>query len=409
MSYKLSSIAVVAMALYAAGACADELPPKFLFSGFGTVGVVHSSEDQADFTDSRVKPSGAGYSDSWSADVDSVIGLQFTASLTPRLSAVLQVVSEQNYDGSYRPHVEWANIKYQFTPDLSLRGGRINLPAFLISDVGKVGFAIPWVRPPREVYALIPATNNDGVDASYRAQFNNFTNTLTFNYGQTDAKTPGGDVAKGREAWGFSDTIEHGPFTARITYQTIRLTVEGLHSLFNVFRQFGPEGNSLADKYDEFDTFFESTGLGVSYDPGDWFVMGEWGHADTHGVFGASTGWYVSGGYRFGEFTPYATYGQVKSDNLSDPGLTISALPPFLAGPATGLNGVLNSILSGKPVQNTVSVGGRWDLMKNMDLKLQLDHTDIGAGSSGTLINTQPGFQLGGQFTVFSVAVDFVF
>jgi hypothetical protein len=89
--------------------------------------------------------------------------------------------------------------------------------------------------------------------------------------------------------------------------------------------------------------------------------------------------------------------------------LDATALPPFLAGPATGLNAALNAILSGNPVQNTVSIGTRWDFRKNTALKLQFDHTDIGAGSSGTLINTQPDYRPGGKLNVFSATIDFVF
>jgi hypothetical protein len=147
----------------------------------------------------------------------------------------------------------------------------------------------------------------------------------------------------------------------------------------------------------------------ASYDPGNWFAMSEWGSVNADSFIGKRSAWYVSGGYRFGKFTPYATYAQANADHLSDPGLTIAALPSFLAGPATGLNAALNSILSTTPVKNTLSIGELWDIMKNMDLKLQLDYTDIGAGSTGVLINTQPGFQRGGTFTLFSATVDFVF
>jgi hypothetical protein len=89
--------------------------------------------------------------------------------------------------------------------------------------------------------------------------------------------------------------------------------------------------------------------------------------------------------------------------------LNTAALPPFLAGPATGLNGALNSILSSNIAQNTLTVGGRWDFIKNTALKLQFDHTRIGAGSAGALVNLQPGFQLGGKVNVFSATLDFVF
>jgi hypothetical protein len=46
--------------------------------------------------------------------------------------------------------------------------------------------------------------------------------------------------------------------------------------------------------------------------------------------------------------------------------------------------------------------------MKNVDLKLQYDHTGLGAGSPGTLINLQPGFQRGGTVNLFSAAIDFL-
>jgi hypothetical protein len=39
----------------------------FAFDGFGALGVVHSSEDNAEFTGSGLTPTGAGFGHSWSA------------------------------------------------------------------------------------------------------------------------------------------------------------------------------------------------------------------------------------------------------------------------------------------------------------------------------------------------------
>jgi hypothetical protein len=89
--------------------------------------------------------------------------------------------------------------------------------------------------------------------------------------------------------------------------------------------------------------------------------------------------------------------------------LTLANLPPFLVGPAAGLNAGLNAVLGSAPVQKTISVGVRWDFAKNTDLKLQFDHARLGAGSPGTLINIQPDFQTGGRFNVLSATIDFVF
>ena len=410
ISHKLTRLALFAMTLVALGAHADDAEtPMFSFSGFATLGVVHSDEDKADFRSSIFKPNGAGYSRRWSADVDSLIGAQVTAKLTPQLTAVVQVVSEQDHDNTYKPHVEWANIKYQFTPDFSVRIGRTVIPAFLVSGSRKVGYTYMWVRPPVEVYKLLPITNADGVDASYRMHFGEFTNTIQGNISRNDTKLTNAGYAKSRGSWAISDTVEYGPLTMHISYLKNNLTVESFNPLFNSFRQFGREGNAIADKYDPASKPSPFLGIGASYDPGNWFVMGEWSHVKYNSVLGESTAWYVSGGYRLKDLTLFSSYAKSKVDNLSDPGLTVSALPPFLAGPASGLNAALNSVLMRKSAQNTISIGGRWDFMKNADLKLQFDHTRIGVGSTGVLTNIQPGYRTGGKVNVFSATIDIVF
>jgi predicted porin len=383
----------------------------FSFSGFGTLGVVHSSEERADFAGSPLDANGAGHTREWSPDVDSRIGAQVNANLTPRISAVLQVISEQNFDNTYSPRVEWANIKYQFTPYASVRVGRIVLPIFILSDTRKVGYAIPRVRPPVEVYSLVPLTDSDGADASYRLHVGDFVNTLVGTYGKTSFGLPGGSSAEAKRSWVIADTLEYGSATLHIAYleSTVDLNVNALDALFNALRQFGPQGTALADKYHVDKKLAQLITVGGMYDPGSWFVRGEWARRNLHSALGESTAWYAIGGYRLAKFTPSLTYAQVKANsNTSDPGLTVSALPPFLAGPAAGLNAGLNSLLGSIAVQNTITASTRWDFMKDVDLKLQYDHTRLGAGSAGTLINLQPGFRPGGTVNLFSVAIDFV-
>jgi hypothetical protein len=410
--HKLTATVLVAMLWDPAGASAsgeDSGTSMFSFSGFGTLGVVHSSEDRADFTTSVFRPNGAGHTHQWSAAVDSRIGGQVTAHFTSQLSAMVQLISEQNYANRYTPHVEWANIKYQFTPELSVRVGRIVVPTFLFSDTRNVGYANPWVRPPVEVYSLVPVSKSDGVDASYRTQVGVFINTVVGTFGGAKEAVPGGGSGRARMQWVMSDTVEYGPATLYIAYQETHLTVDGLHALLTAFRQFGPQGNALADKYDPYDRLVRFLGVGGMYDPGDWFVVGEWATSEFHSVLGSSTAWYATGGYRWERFAPYLTYGDVKANsNTSDPGLTVSALPAFLAGPAMGLNASLNAVLASNPVQRTISAGVRWDFMKNVALKLQYDHTDLGPGSSGVLTNLQPDFQRAGSVNLFSATIDFV-
>jgi len=410
---KLPVMALMSISISAVAADAVDSgtsPSIFSFSGFGTVGEVHSSQDSADFANSDLQPNGAGYTRSWSPEVDSLIGGQVSARITPELSAVVQIIAQQNNDGTYTPHVEWANIKYQFTPDLSVRVGRVELPTFLFSDTRKVGYTYPWVRPPIEVYTLLPITASDGADFSNRLSFGDVHNTTQGSYVQSNTPLPhNGGTAIARDSINVSNTSEYKSLTFRVSYQNARLTIASLDSFLDTFRMFGPQGIGIADRYDSDDKPVVTEVVGISYDPGHWFVISEWGHARSNSFLGDSTAWYASSGYRAGQFTPYVTYSHESSAGNPDAALTLAGLPPALVGFAAGLNAALNSILQSNPAQTTVSLGSRWDFAKNLDLKVQFDHMRIGSGSDGTLINIQPGFRPGSTVNLFSATVDFVF
>jgi hypothetical protein len=406
-------LVLLVAALGAVDAWADETEtPMVSFRGFGTLGVVHSSEDRADFTGAIFKARGAGFNGSWSTDVDSLIGAQLTAAPMPKLSAVLQVISEQDYANSWRPHVEWANLKYDVTPEWSIRVGRTLLPILMVADTAKVGFAFPWARPPIELYGLDPVTSSDGIDVSWRTTLDGGTNTLQATAGRWDSKYPspnGISTSQTRGLVSLVDTYERGYLTLRVQYGRARISVPELVPLFEGFRQFGPEGAAIASRYNATDMLVQFSGVGASYDPGKWFAMGEWNQFLGQSFLGRKSGWYVSGGVRLGKFTPYATFARATADNLHDPGLDVSTLPPELAEAAIGLNAGLNATLSQKSVQHTVSLGARWDFAHNAALKVQFDRSRIGAGSTGTLENIQPDRPLGGKFNLFSASLNFVF
>jgi len=266
-------------------------------SGFGTLSDVHSSESQVR---------------SWSPEVDNLVSVQADADLTAGFSAVLQAIAQQNYDGTFRPHIEWANIKYQVTPDFSVRVGRIDLPTFLFSATRKVGYTYLWVRPPIEIYDLNPIATNDGLDVSYRAHLGNVTDTLRSNVGQSSTPLPDGHGrSRGRNSWGLSNTIEFGPFTILLNYQATHLSIPSSDGLFDAFRQFGPEGVAIANQYNTDNKPLAIEHIGASYDSGHWLLISEWAHSNSDSYIGEQNAWFISGGYRIGKFTPYATYAQV--------------------------------------------------------------------------------------------------
>ncbi|WP_347332415.1 porin [Marinimicrobium locisalis] len=377
--------------------------PSWNINGFGTLGVVHSDEDQADFTSGLLAEEGAGYSDSWSAKVDSKVGVQLSSNFTPKFKAVLQLTSEQGHDGSFDPEVEWANVSYNVTPDFTVRVGRTVLPTFMASEYRKVGYAMPTVRPAEEVYDLVPITNSDGIDIIYQKRFDEVTNTLHLLYGQKSTDLPDGFELDADNAITLANTLEWRETTLFASYSQADLTTDVLAPFFDSFRAFGPQGEKLADYFDLNDTTLRVVSLGGRYDPGDWFVTGEWANSRSRSFIGEHRGWYLTGGVRINALTPYLTVADLRAKGeLSHPGLPIPQAEP--------LNQGLNQLLYGNTSdQGRVAMGLRWDFTPDMALKIQYDRLNLRRGTRGVLSNTQPGFEGDDPVSLFSATVDFVF
>lgn len=383
--------------------------PKWTFGGFGTVGAVHSSEKHADYAATPLSPGQAGYTHDWAYDVDSRLGAQLAVQVDKRWSGVLQVVTDRTVTAGFRPHVEWANVKYQATPDLSIRFGRIAAPMFLAADYRKASFALPWVRPPVELYSTMPITNSDGVDATYRWQTGAVRHTTQAFVGGTRILMGYDFEARARHG-GVSHTAVLGPLTVGLSLSQAQLEVTNGDQLFDVLNQFGPQGQALTARYDVRSRRTSVFGAGFNYDPGNWFVQGEIGRVNTRSLLGDQTGAYVSAGYRFGALTPFVTLSHVHANMANQvAGLDPTYLPPPAAALAGQANAVLNDFLREVPDQSSVNVGLRWDVAPNYAVKLQYDVATPHKGSVGTLINVQPGFRSGRTYRVFSASVDFVF
>jgi hypothetical protein len=177
------------------------------------------------------------------------------------------------------------------------------------------------------------------------------------------------------------------------------------------FQAASAQALALLDKYRTDEIKVSAVSLGMSYDPGSWFVMGEFIGFKGDRLLSDMDAWYLSGGYRFGAFTPYVTYASVKSHIKTEAGITTTGLGavPALAGGATALNGAINStLLAFTPTQHTASIGLRWDFMANVAAKLQYDRVKTGSQSNGRL-TTFPGYVQGSSMNVVTAGVSFVF
>lgn len=412
-----SALALLAAAALLAPAAAaqetehDDRPPRFTFGAFGTLGLVYSTEDRADFIVNPIRPDGPGRSDRVSPDPDSVLAGQVAYHATPKLTAVVQVVAEQDADGDYDPDVEWANLRYEVTPDFSVRAGRLALPAFLVSEHRKVSYASPWMRPPVELYSIVPVTSLDGVEATYRRHSGDWTSTFDLALGESEAKFPGDlGSSTAKRSWNLNATFERGVFTGRVAVARADLDVEAFDPLFAAFRSFGPGGAAIADRFEVDERPFRFATVGAQHDPGRWFAIAEIGWLDTDSVLGETLAGYLTGGRRWGSITAYATYSRREVLSPSSArGLSLAGLPPDLIPVAAGLNAALDSILRGTPVQQNLAVGGRWDFATGMALKFQVDLIDVLEGTMGTFGNQTLGEEPIDEAGVVSLATVFVF
>lgn len=406
----LAAILAIAPAAARADGETGDAAPGWTFGGFGTVGVAHSGNRQADYSSTVLKPNGVGYSHRWSPHLDSRLGAQLGVTADKQWYGVVQLISEQGLEGNYRPIVEWAYIKYQASPNLSLRLGRIALPIFLAADYRKVGYAYTWVRTPVELYGGVPLTNSDGVDLSYRWNTGALKHVDQFFYGRNAMEVAQSYRLKVRKLAGLSHSVQYGALSARASLLTAELSLDIARPLFEGLRQFGAQGAALADRFDVDHKRADFLSVGMSYDPGDWFAMAEIGRRNTRSYLGRNTGLYASAGYRVDNFTPYLSYAAVRANTpTTDPGISPAGLPAPLAAAAAGLNAGLGAMLATIPVQRSVSAGLRWDLLASAALKLQVDRVRPMHGSQGSLISVQPGFQSGRAFNVTSATLDFVF
>lgn len=355
----VSMLALVTMKGHA-DATIDTIDRYVTFSGFGTLGVVHSDYGQADFIANVIQPRGVGFS-SWSAAPDSDLGAQAKFTFTDALSGVIQVLSRDDSNGEFKPSVEWANLQYQITSDLKVRVGRMLLPTYQYSDTQNVGYSLPWVRIPVEIAYTDAGLHSDGLDVLYRVKTGSVTQNLQLQWGRTLVDLPGVEFTSTTAAVVvFSDTLQYSNASLRLVYQNYS------SSGFPRVR-------------------LQVSGAGLTYDPGAWFVMADSNYSQDK-YFGDLFAWYVSGGVRLGRFAPYAIYSTTHAQS---------------AGTA-GLKSLGND--------HTVTAGVRWDFAKNFDTKLQLQQVTVDSlDDPATFADVRPGARVGDKAHILSLTLDFVF
>lgn len=396
----LFSLFVLGLSTSAALAQADE--PLFSVSGYGTLAWTRMSGQDAQYRVGTAEPNGADHSGS--GETDSKLGLQITARPTDTLSATVHVLSKKNVNNNFNPRVEWAYGKYDLTPNLSVRAGRLALPGFVLSDYLNVGYSMTPVRAPVEVYAQLPISHFNGVDALWRTKAGPMELTVQPFVGRSNIHARFSDPQATRaegdaNVYGMNLVGQWDDWSVRLGRIDAKVTLNAgpVDSLVSMLHMMGETGAANRLVYQDKHSSF--TGLGVAYDNGKLLVQSEYTIRKAGGFLADTTGWYVLGGWRFGNFTPYA---MVARQRVTSDTQYSGVSNPMLGAYVNGL------LASGNTSQKSWSLGLRWDLAKNMALKAQYDRLRPDHGSTAGLLMSGSTSTLSAR-SVATLAMDFVF
>lgn len=404
----------------AAGQTVVPEPSEFRFSGFGTLGVAHvdAPEGWAYKRDSTQ----ADHAGRTRADLDTRLGLQLNYTPIRSFELVAQVVAtKRNAAASGGDAVEWAFAAWRPDPDWTVRGGRVNLDAFLLSDYRNVGFAYPFVRPPVDFYAQLP-TSVDGADVTrdwnidgtqWRAKvFAGRAFTFADAASRLELQPSYGAMAS-REANGLllrasairtrfnNEIFTAQPLLAALAPLTQLPLPEVSAQATELLGRLSVQGSSL--------TYLS---LGTRYERHAWLASAEYTRVTGHPTVAYSSG-YASLGRRFGALTAFSTLSRVRSENsaVTAPDWD-GALAPVL-GPALGqqaqfvADSAATAINRFRISQGTFSLGARYDLNARCALIFQWDRIRVDPNGS-RLWGGDRGLNAA-QSRVASLVVDFVF
>ncbi|MDE2594949.1 MAG: hypothetical protein KGL57_11995 [Burkholderiales bacterium] len=415
---KLRRLPLATAALVACtGAMAGYSSPDgdFTLSGFGTLGAVKTSTDEALYS---YPGQGGGADKSVSINPDTKLAVQGTYKFKPTLSGTAQMMTKYDASGQYIPTFEWAFAKWQALPALTVRAGKMGAPFFMVSDFRDVGYANTTVRPVLDVYGQVPFSAVEGADVSYQANLGSTTLTSTFWTGTTKAKYSSALLSMGQPADPVDIKLQGITGLNLIAEMDNGLTLRAGHAQGKL-SSHSPSGVSVeaaakglvgfgavtaadaadvvqAMTVDHTDASF--SGLGFAYDQNNIVLGGEFTKRKIKNGYIADTkGWYALAGYRFGSVLPYMSISRLSSTpNTSISQLTIGHYAALLANPLTaraatgaafGSQAILNSQ---KQTENTASLGVRWDARSGLAVKTQFDRINIPSGSSGLPMVVDP-------------------
>jgi hypothetical protein len=273
-------------------------------NGFLTTSVVMTDTDEATYNQGAITDK-ARFD-----NPDSRLGLQFTGAINDYMDATAQLIA-RGRGGNDSISTDWAFVSIRANNVTQVRTGKLKLSTFLISDYIEVGYAYPWIRPPQEVYTLNPINTLVGADVLYTPTVGNAQLMIQPYFGSNRSSSrispalgaanpaleAGDEIAFSvNNLAGINFVVNFDAMSLRLGYLATEVDAElGGFALEEEKAQFASAGltvdwnNFIA--YAEYATRDQDTNLEVGFPDQDAY--------------------YVTLGYRAGQFLPHVTYANV--------------------------------------------------------------------------------------------------
>lgn len=392
---------------------------RLKLSGFGTLGVAMSDEEKVAYSQpGRLD----GVRDGLNLKLDTKLAVQGRYKITDTVTATVQLLSKHRPQKDFTPEVEWAFLRWDASPSLSLRAGRLVSQTFMLSDARDVHYTQLTARPPMDVYGQVPVNRFEGGDLTYRFELADTSMQASVWGGQSKSKYAALFLAEEtlltyelRHLVGFnlSATMDNG-LSLRAGTASARVTIRD-HDEPRLVGAPASVLSALDDFYGDGDKI-RFSGIGASYDRDQWLVSAEYTVRQGNSRIPDTKGWYLTTGYRLGAFTPYIGLAsvQVTDSNRSNPFQVALGQPVPLAPVAADIQRFMEGL---HVTERTTILGVRWDAASQVALKLQLNHIHKPAQSSGWFYAPDGGFSSASahfhgqeqRVNLLSLTLDFVY
>ncbi|THB66968.1 MAG: hypothetical protein D6B27_05530 [Gammaproteobacteria bacterium] len=315
-------------------------------------------------------------------DYNSLLGLQGVLKVND-FSLISQIVvsGEDDWDVNEESW-KWFYLNYDFNDKYSVKVGRFLNDVFFMSRYKYVGYAYPWIRPPRELYSQAAYDDITGIGFQYDDCFESFNITLHAAYTSDNRDVGLLNWKKKEKIINVSITDKDDTLELRLGYSRSkgsynkREVLEPYYSDILVrmgYPRFLADmaANTIVseDWFDADNIKSQFYSIGFRYEDHNILILGEYAENKTTDMSPSPSGYYITFGYQFDKIQPHITFSQGDHKDMYDK--YFKAKNPVNEGFNELLVNTVYNLGYGFE-QKRITYGLRYDPIRNLAVKAEI-------------------------------------